>query len=79
MKCMDKVFYQALGLEIRKARQEKNITLYKIARLTGISKSTVDRWELGESRISVSNYKKLCKILNIDSKIQLNITVDLPK
>lgn len=57
--------------KIKSVREEKGISRYKLSQMTGISESTLSRYERGLIRkISIENLKKICKALEIDiSKI----------
>ena len=74
---VDSEFYQLLGLEIRKARQERRITLKELSSLTGFSRPLLDRWELGISKIKKQQYEVLCKALNINPKINIHVSIEV--
>lgn len=74
---VDREFYQLLGLEIRKARQERRITLKELANLTGFSRPLLDRWELGVSRVKKEQYEVLCRALNISPKITVHVSLEV--
>lgn len=46
--------------------QEKNITQYKLAQLTGISKGMLSLWFAGKSDISLTNFLSILKALEIN-------------
>lgn len=53
-------------VEIRKA---KGMSRYRLAQLTGISESTLLRYENGDiKKASFENIMKICKVLEIDIK-----------
>lgn len=64
-------FYKELGLLLRKARNNVGISLDELSlRLDNEkSKSTLMRYENGESRIDQSILEKICSILNVESKV----------
>ncbi|MCR0329935.1 XRE family transcriptional regulator [[Clostridium] innocuum] len=71
MKKIDMNFYKELGLLLRKARNNVGISLDELSlRLDNEkSKSTLMRYENGESRIDQSILEKICSILNVESKV----------
>ena len=40
---------ETLGLELRRWRMDRGMSQAKLARLLGVSKSTIENWELGET------------------------------
>ena len=62
----DKQFYILLGQELRKARENKGLSLEAVAELVGLTKKTIQRYETAESRISTNNLKAIAKILEVD-------------
>ena len=62
IKTVDCKFYEMLGLEIRKIRQYRRLTLKQLSVKTGFSLPQLDRWELGVSKIRQTNLKS-CAML----------------
>lgn len=54
-----------MGNRVREIRQERNLSLDDLARLSGVSKSTISRIEIGESEPTQSVMCKICKALNL--------------
>jgi HTH-type transcriptional regulator / antitoxin HipB len=61
-----------LGVMLKEARQEANITQEQLAVKTGTKKSYISRIERGQSDIQISTYYKL---IEIGLGKQLNITI----
>lgn len=53
--------------KLRDKMKEHNMTQSELAKLVGVSKSTMSRKVSGESDFSVSQAFKMCHILNIKS------------
>lgn len=51
-----------LGVMLKEARKEANITQEELARKTGTKKSYISRIERGKSDIQISTYNKLIEI-----------------
>lgn len=62
----DKKLYEALGKKLRELRNEYKLSLEAVANRIGMTKKTIQRYELGEQRIPVENLKLLCDIYNYD-------------
>ena len=58
-----------IGNKIKEIREEKGISQYRLAQLTGINRSTINRYENGLiQKISFDNLLKICEALEIDIK-----------
>ena len=58
-----------MGEKIKKLRESKGISQYRLAELTGINRSTINRYENGSiQKISFDNLLKICEALEIDMK-----------
>ena len=58
-----------MGEKIKELRESKGISQYRLAELTGINRSTINRYENGSiQKISFDNLLKICKALEIDIK-----------
>ena len=58
-----------IGNKIKEIREEKGISQYRLAQLTGINRSTINRYEKGLiQRVSFDNLLKICEALEIDIK-----------
>ncbi len=62
-----------LGVMLKEARKEANLTQEELAERTGTKKSYISRIERGLSDIQISTYYKL---IEIGLKKQLNITIE---
>ncbi|NEW84995.1 MAG: helix-turn-helix transcriptional regulator [Mariniphaga sp.] len=61
-----------LGVMLKEARQESNITQKQLAEKTGTKKSYISRIENGKSDIQISTFQKL---IEIGLEKQLNISI----
>ena len=58
-----------MGEKIKNLRESKGISQYRLAELTGINRSTINRYENGSiQKISFDNLLKICGALEIDIK-----------
>ena len=58
-----------MGEKIKELRESKGISQYRLAELTGINRSTINRYENGSiQKISFDNLLKICEALEIDIK-----------
>ena len=58
-----------MGKKIKSLRESKGISQYRLAELTGINRSTINRYENGSiQKISFDNLLKICEALEIDIK-----------
>lgn len=58
-----------IGNKIKEIREEKGISQYRLAQLTGINRSTINRYENGLiQKVSFNNLLKICEALEIDIK-----------
>ena len=58
-----------IGEKIKELREDKGISQYRLAELTGINRSTINRYENGSiQKISFDNLMKICEALEIDIK-----------
>lgn len=73
IKTIDKHFYKQLGMQLRKIRQEKELSLKDMRDKTGFSKTLIDFWELGQTRIKPDQYKILCDALGIESDFEVEV------
>ena len=58
-----------IGNKIKEIREEKGISQYRLAQLTGINRSTINRYEKGLiQKVSFDNLLKICEALEVDIK-----------
>lgn len=74
---IDRVFYRKLGELLNLERRKKGYSLRYLSELTGISRVTLDNYELGLFRIDNIRWEKLCKALQIPKDIHLKIAFGL--
>lgn len=53
-----------MKIKIWEKRTEKNITLEKLARRSGMSKSSINRYENEQQEVSIQKLEKIAKALN---------------
>lgn len=65
---MDMSFYLELGKILKKARENRRISLDQLSEnLNGLKKkSTLKRYEDGESRVDMDTLASICDVLNLD-------------
>lgn len=63
---VDREMYVKLGQELREARENKGYSLDFVAEKVGLSKKTIQRYEIAESRISINVLYDICKVLDIE-------------
>ena len=57
------------GKKIKELRESKGMSQYRLAEITGINRSTINRYENGSiQKISFDNLLKICEALEIDIK-----------
>jgi len=71
-----KIFYLAVGMNIKKYRQSKNYSLQDLADKVGLTKKTIQRYENGEIRISMDRLNEIAQALNVDISVLLEGTQD---
>lgn len=76
LKKIDRTFYEKVGENLYRHRKKRGYSLRYLAELTGISSTTLDNYELGKARVTDDNWKIICEALQIDSKIDVSVTVD---
>lgn len=76
LKTIDQQFYEILGEQIHKARKDKKISLRELQKITGLSRMTLDNFELGSGRIKDKHYENVCKALGITTNIKLDVIIN---
>lgn len=74
---VDKVFYKKMGEVLMSERRKRGYSLRYVSELTGISRTTIDKYELGIARIDVIRWNKLCKVLQLPENIHLKIALGM--
>lgn len=74
---IDSKFYRKLGDMLNEERRKRGYSLRYVAELTGISRTTIDKYELGLSRIDNVRWKKLCEALQIPEQIHIKIALGM--
>lgn len=64
----DDDFLKQIGIEIRKARKSRNVSIEALANKCEVDSSQIGRMERGEVNFTISNLNKVAKALNIDPK-----------
>jgi len=68
----DTIYYKLLGQQIRRARQERKITIEALAEKVGMSTNHIGDIERGNKRPLTHTYNKLCEALNLDAQKVFN-------
>lgn len=74
---VDKAFYKKLGEILNNERRKLGYSLRYVAELTGISRTTIDKYELGTARIDMIRWSKLCEVLQIPTNIHIQIALGM--
>ena len=59
---------------LKELREEKELSQMKLAKQTGLSQSSIARWELSQSEPTVSEIIVLCKFFNESADYILGLT-----
>lgn len=76
LKKLDSVFYKKLGEILYFERRKCGYSLRYLAELTGISRTTLDGYELGTKRIDNIRWSKLCEALQISENIHIKLELE---
>ena len=74
-KTVEYAFYRRLGAVLSNVRHNKGLSIQNVAKRLKTSKTTVDNWELGKTRISWDKFVKLCEIYGISTDLKINVDV----
>lgn len=74
-KTVEYAFYKRLGAVLSNVRRNKGLSIQNVAKRLKTSKTTVDNWELGKTRISWDKFMKLCEIYGISTDLKINVDV----
>lgn len=74
---VDKVFYKKLGEMLSTERRKQGYSLRYLAELTGISRTTIDKYELGLARIDLTRWNAICNALQLPMNIHLKMTLGM--
>lgn len=77
LKTIDRIFYKKLGELMHNERKKHGYSLRYVAELTGISRTTIDGYELGLKRIDDARWKKLCEALQLPENIHIKLALGL--
>ena len=76
VKTLDSMFYDKLGIIIRTERQKQKIPLRQLSKMTGISRTQLEYYELGYTRIKDDTWNVICKALGIDTQFNVSVTIN---
>ena len=57
---------EAIGKALRRARKSKRITQVQLSEMTGLARSTITKYELGQIEVSMANFIMICNALGVD-------------
>lgn len=63
-----------LGQRLKELREEKGLSQKQLAEKTGLSSSSIARWELGQSEPTVSSVSVLCDLFEVSADYLLGRT-----
>lgn len=75
IKTIDNKFYRELGIQIRKIRERKSMTLKELSEETGYSRSLIDHWELGLNKIKPQQFERLCEALEVTNNLKIEVKI----
>lgn len=75
IKTIDRFFYQKFGEQIRKRRQHLEMTQKELSKKIGVSRSLVDHWELGLTKVSDSKMELLCEALEMSNSMDITVKI----
>lgn len=74
---IDSRFYRKLGDMLNEERRKRGYSLRYVAELTGISRTTIDKYEMGLARIDYDRWKKICNALQLPEQIHIKIALGM--
>lgn len=72
---IDESFYKEIGKHIFYKRAEKGYSLRQLGKITGLSRTTLENYEMGKTRITKSNWESICNALGMNNEISTSITL----
>lgn len=73
---IDNLFYRKLGDKLDLQRKKLGYSYRYLAMLTGISRSQLDNYLSGKTRIKKDTYQIICEALQISPNISIEITLE---
>lgn len=77
IKTIDSKFYSILGDKLREIRKQRGFSIAYVAKKVGITRQCYDMYELGILKIKPNTWDKICEVLQIYPKIDINLKVGL--
>ena len=74
-KTVEYAFYKQLGAVLSNVRRHRGLSIQEVSKRLETSKTTVDNWELGKTRISWDKFVQLCQIYGISTDLKINVSV----
>jgi len=65
---------EEVGFNIRRIREEKDLSQEELAQLAGLHRAYIGQIERGEKNIGLKNLDKIAKALNVSIKVLLDIS-----
>lgn len=75
LKTIDNLFYKELGKQLRAIRQHREMTLMEVSQATGYSRTLIDHWELGFSKLKPKQFERLCEALQVSSNLKIEVKI----
>lgn len=72
---IDSVFYKTLGHQLNEKREKLGYSFRYLSKITGISNAQLDDYFNGKYRIKKETYEIICKALEIDPKIVIQMNI----
>jgi transcriptional regulator with XRE-family HTH domain len=74
----DAVVLAEMGRRLARVRLERNLTQIQLAEEAGVSKSTVQRLELGGVSPQLSGFIRVCRVLDLIERLDLLVPEPVP-
>jgi transcriptional regulator with XRE-family HTH domain len=74
----DEAILRELGRRLANARLQRNLTQTQLATESGVSKSTVQRLELGAAATQLSGFIRVCRVLGVIERFDLLVPEPVP-
>lgn len=70
-------FKKQVGEALKKARNDKGLTMVQLAELMGKDRVTITRYESGKQNLSIETINEICKALEVSPEIIIkSLTID---
>lgn len=74
---IDSIFYKKIGFELNEKRRKLGYSFRYLSKLTGVSQAQLDDYFNGKFRIKKDVYEVICKALEINPKIEIDLRIGI--